>query len=87
MRVDLADVVRRIVIEADSFEHHGTRGALVRDCDRYNELVAAGWLVLRVPWEDAMFRPDSVRQLVTETCALVDKRRTERRTKSAGKAV
>ncbi len=38
---DLADVDRRIVLEADSFAHHDTRGAFARDCDRYNDLVAA----------------------------------------------
>jgi very-short-patch-repair endonuclease len=80
IRVDLADVDRRIVLEADSFEHHGTRVALVRDCGRYNDLVAAGWLVLRLPWEDVMLRPDRVRRIVTETCALVDARRAARRT-------
>ncbi len=68
------------MIEADSFEHHGTRAALVRDCGRYNDLVAAGWLVLRLPWEDVMLRPDRVRRVVTETCALVDARRAARRT-------
>ena len=80
VRVDLADVDRRIVIEADSFEHHGTRPALVRDCGRYNDLVAAGWLVLRLPWEDVMLRPEAVLRLVIETCALVDARRAGCRT-------
>jgi very-short-patch-repair endonuclease len=59
-RVDLADVRRRIVAEADSFEHHGHRQALVRDCERYDELVLRGWLVLRFAWEHVMFRPDWV---------------------------
>ncbi|MBA3907820.1 MAG: DUF559 domain-containing protein [Pseudonocardiales bacterium] len=80
VRVDLADVDRRIVIEADSFEHHGSRQALVRDCGRYNDLVAAGWLVLRLPWEEVMIGPAAVLRLVVETCALVDARRAGRRT-------
>jgi very-short-patch-repair endonuclease len=47
VRVDLADRARRVVLEADSFEHHGGRADLARDCERYDELVADGWTVLR----------------------------------------
>ena len=39
---------RRLILEADSFEWHGSRRALVRDARRYNNFVIAGWLVLRV---------------------------------------
>lgn len=60
VRVDLADRRRRIVLEADSFEWHGDRKALRRDCRRYDELVRAGWTVLRFSWEDVMFDPDWV---------------------------
>lgn len=56
-RVDLADPVRRLVAEADSFEHHGHRTALARDCERYDELFVRGWGVLRFAWEHVMFRP------------------------------
>jgi very-short-patch-repair endonuclease len=72
---DLADVERRLVLEADSFEHHGSRGALVRDCDRYNDLVAAGWHVLRFPWENVMLWPDHVTAVLVETCARLDAQR------------
>jgi very-short-patch-repair endonuclease len=64
VRVDLADVARRIVLEADSFEHHGGRADLVRDCERYDELVAHGWTVLRFSWEHVMFRPEWVADVV-----------------------
>jgi len=57
---DLVDVDRRIILEADSFEWHGSRRALVRDARRYNRFVAAGWLVLRFTWEDVMCAPDDV---------------------------
>lgn len=60
VRVDLADAGRRIVLEADSFEHHGSRGALARDCRRYNELVLRQWRVLRFAWEHVMFEADWV---------------------------
>ncbi|MGZ4625242.1 MAG: DUF559 domain-containing protein [Kineosporiaceae bacterium] len=56
VRVDLADAEWRIVVEADSFEHHGSRGAFARDCERYDELVVAGWVVVRFAWEHVMFR-------------------------------
>jgi very-short-patch-repair endonuclease len=52
--------VRRLVLEADSFEFHGTRRALVRDCRRYVSLVVRGWTVLRFTWEDVVYEPASV---------------------------
>jgi very-short-patch-repair endonuclease len=54
-RPDLVDVERRIVAEADSFEFHGRRQALRRDCERYTALALRGWLVLRFSWENVMF--------------------------------
>jgi very-short-patch-repair endonuclease len=65
VRVDLADRARRVVLEADSFEHHGGRADLARDCERYDELVADGWTVLRFAWEHVMFRPEWVADVVT----------------------
>jgi very-short-patch-repair endonuclease len=59
-RPDLVDVQRRIVAEADSFEFHGHRRALKRDCERYNALALRGWLVLRFSWEHVMHEPDYV---------------------------
>ena len=69
---DLADVEEAHRPEADSFARHGTRGAFARDCDRYNDLVAAGWLVLRFPWERVMLQPERVTRVLVETCELVD---------------
>jgi hypothetical protein len=60
VRPDLVDVDLRIVLEADSFEWHGDRAALRDDARRYDELVVAGWLVLRFAWEDVMFDQDWV---------------------------
>ncbi|WP_068398492.1 DUF559 domain-containing protein [Kribbia dieselivorans] len=45
---------QRLALEADSFEFHGNRKQLVADCWRYNELVVAGWTVLRFSWEHVM---------------------------------
>jgi very-short-patch-repair endonuclease len=66
-RVDLCHQVLRIVIECESFAHHGDRASLRRDCRRYSSLEAAGWRVLRVSWEDVMFEPDWVLSRVRDT--------------------
>ena len=55
----------RIALEADSFEFHGKRPALVADCWRYDELTVAGWLVLRFAWEQVMFQPEWVASMVS----------------------
>jgi very-short-patch-repair endonuclease len=64
-RVDLAHRAKRLILEADSFEHHGHRAALARDCERYSELTVRDWRVLRFAWEQVMFRPDWVAAVVT----------------------
>ena len=61
IRPDLVDEALGVVAEADSFEWHGDRAALRRDCRRYNQLVLRGWRVLRFSWEDVMFEPAYVR--------------------------
>jgi very-short-patch-repair endonuclease len=63
-RVDLADRRLRIVVEGESFEFHGEKEMLDRDCRRYSRLSADGWLVLRFSWTQVMARPDWVRALV-----------------------
>ena len=63
-RPDLVDERLRIVLEADSFEWHGSRAALRKDARRYNRLVVRGWLVLRFSWEDVMFHADEVRLVI-----------------------
>jgi very-short-patch-repair endonuclease len=60
-RPDLVDRARRIVIEAESFEFHGRRKALKRDCERYTALTVRGWTVVRFAWEHVMFEQDYVR--------------------------
>lgn len=56
-RVDLADPALRIVIEAEGYETHGTRGGFDNDCARYTGLTTDGWLVLRFTWTQVMHRP------------------------------
>lgn len=66
-RVDLGDERRKVVLEADSFEWHGQRAGLERDCRRYTELVRRGWLVLRFTWEQVMFDRAWVADVVRDT--------------------
>jgi very-short-patch-repair endonuclease len=68
--VDLADPSRRICLEADSFAHHASRGALRNDCRRYDELTRLGWLVLRFAWEHVMFEQEWVGTMVEDCCRL-----------------
>jgi very-short-patch-repair endonuclease len=68
-RVDLAKL-KRLVAEADSFEWHGGRESLHRDCARYNELVREGCTVLRFSWEHVMFE----QAWIGEVISAVDRR-------------
>lgn len=69
-RPDLVDLVRRLAVEAESFEFHGKRKALTRDCERYNALVLGGWTVIRFSWEHVMFRPEYVDRCLRQLAAL-----------------
>lgn len=74
VHADLGDRRRRIALEADSFEHHGTRRMLRRDCRRYDEMVRAGWTVLRFAWEHVAGDPVWVASVVRDVCAAADRR-------------
>jgi very-short-patch-repair endonuclease len=63
-RLDLGHRRRRIALEAEGFEHHGGRAALVRDCRRLVNLSLRGWLVLRFSWEDVMYDREWVAEAV-----------------------
>ena len=69
-RVDLADVDLKIVLEADSYEFHGEGELFEKDCVRYDELVADGWLVLRFPWTRVMTKPDWVAEMIGAAVAI-----------------
>jgi very-short-patch-repair endonuclease len=81
-RPDLVDVRRRIVVEADSFEFHGRRAALRRDCERYNALALRGWLVLRFAWEQVMHDPEHVRESLEVATFWRPRRRAPRRSQA-----
>jgi very-short-patch-repair endonuclease len=59
---DLANPLLGIVVEAESWAHHGAkREDFVNDVVRYNALAAAGWIVIRFTWEQVRFNPRYVR--------------------------
>jgi very-short-patch-repair endonuclease len=68
-RPDLVDERLGIILEADSFEWHGSRAALRRDAKRYDAFVVRGWLVLRFAWEDVMFDQTWVRSMLEAAVA------------------
>jgi hypothetical protein len=70
--VDLADPVRGVAMEADSWEFHSEKKAFERDCRRYNRLVLADWLVLRYTWQQVMLSPAWVVQELRELAARLD---------------
>jgi very-short-patch-repair endonuclease len=59
-RIDLGHPGLQLALEADGFEHHGTRQALVKDCRRHVALTVRGWTLLRFSWEDIMYDPEWV---------------------------
>lgn len=65
-RADLVDHGRRIVIEADSFEFHSDRASLRRDVHRYTAFVRLGYRVVRFTWEDVMFDPAYVAEVLRD---------------------
>jgi very-short-patch-repair endonuclease len=68
---DLADPDLGIIIEAESFEWHGEKAALTRDCTRYNAFTVLGWVVIRFSWYQVMFEPDYVLRTLADAVALV----------------
>lgn len=67
---DLADASLGIVVEAESFEWHGKKAALTRDCARYNAFTMLGWTVVRFSWEQVMFQPAYVHAVLERIVAL-----------------
>jgi very-short-patch-repair endonuclease len=61
--VAVADVLfpaKRVVIEVDGFAAHSSRPVFQRDRTKQNQLVAAGFVVLRFTWADLVDRPEHV---------------------------
>jgi very-short-patch-repair endonuclease len=50
----------RLIVEADSYEYHGDRGAMERDRRRDRRLRADGWRVERFMWREILHEPEAV---------------------------
>lgn len=59
-RLDMAYPDLKIAIEADGFAVHGERSAFENDRRRQNDLVLAGWQVLRFTWRQICREPEQV---------------------------
>lgn len=81
--VDLADLDHGIVVEADSYRHHATREGFERDCERYDELVVRGFLVLRFTWRQVMNDPEWVKATLVAAMSLGRARRPRSRRRPA----
>jgi very-short-patch-repair endonuclease len=51
---------QRLVLEVDGWAYHTDVAQFQRDRDRQNDLVLAGWTVLRFTWRDLTERPERV---------------------------
>jgi predicted transcriptional regulator of viral defense system len=60
LEVDFCWPDRRLIVEADSWEHHKTRAAFERDRRRDQLLTAMGWTVVRVTWRQLKHAPEEV---------------------------
>lgn len=70
----MTDRRRRIVIECDSYEFHASPEMFRADVRRYTRLTIAGWVVVRLVWEDVMHKPDNVRAILRAAKALGERR-------------
>ena len=59
-RVDFALPELRVAMEVDGYERHTSPDAFQHDRSRQNDLVTAGWTVLRFTWDDITSRPERV---------------------------
>jgi very-short-patch-repair endonuclease len=66
-RLDFAWPRLKVAVEADGFRAHGGRVAHVADRRRLTALVAAGWSVILVTWEEITSNPDRVVERVRST--------------------
>lgn len=73
-RPDMTDVERRVVVECDSYEWHAQPEQFRADVRRYTELTVAGWIVVRLVWEDVMFKSDEVRAILRRAKVLAEGR-------------
>lgn len=71
-RIDLCYPDHRLAIEGDGFSFHGGREAFESDRVRQNNLVLAGWRVLRFTWRQICHQPEWVASQVRAALGLAE---------------
>jgi len=66
-RFDLAWPRRRLAVEVDGWEAHGSREAFQDDRTRDARMLALGWVTLRFTWHDVVDRPAWVLGIIRAT--------------------
>ena len=69
-RVDLGDPRTGVLLEADSIRWHGAQVQLAKDAERYDELVARGYRVLRFAFDHVATRDGWIVEVVRRTLTL-----------------
>jgi very-short-patch-repair endonuclease len=70
-RADFAYPSRKLAIEGVSYRWHSGRSAWYRDQRRLNGVVALGWRVLNVTWEDLRESPDEIVERIRRALGVV----------------
>lgn len=70
--VDIGDRDRKLALEAEGIEFHGTKEGFQRDVRRHTELGMYGWHSLRFVWSDVMYKPAWVRWVIETWLATED---------------
>jgi very-short-patch-repair endonuclease len=58
--LDLASPAARVAVEVDGWAYHRDAERFRQDRRRQNDLVLAGWTILRLTWDDLTHRPAAV---------------------------
>jgi very-short-patch-repair endonuclease len=68
-RVDLGHREAKVAAEAEGYAFHGSPNDFAADCRRYDELVTAGWIVLRFTYQQVIGDPGWVVATAREAVA------------------
>lgn len=68
--VDAADVAAKAILEADGRTWHERIDDVRRDHHRDNEALRAGWITIRLGWEELRHDPEGSAQLLADTNAV-----------------
>lgn len=64
--LDMAFPKIRLAVEVDGYAYHSARDRFLKDRRRQNNLVSAGWIILRFTWEDLTQYPDRTISLIRQ---------------------